>query len=178
MAKLQAKCLTVSYSPFALHVRPQRCRTRQISKILVCNGQKLLLIVAMLIDRLMWVYYEQYLAAVDQFWFNDWQTDAVSKWPTANHVRHFAATSLSLCYSSCVESIMRFFYMAAYTHIRVVRNLWIRWRSKSIAVKWNGMQAQCPHDVRLSPSCLQAGPHENRRRLQETAAELNVKLYI
>jgi len=53
MAKLQAKCLTVSYSPFALHVRPQRCRTRQISKILVCNEQKLLLIVAMLIDRLM-----------------------------------------------------------------------------------------------------------------------------
>ena len=38
----------------------------------------------------------KYLTAVDQFGFKDWQTDAVSNWPTANHVWHFAATSLSL----------------------------------------------------------------------------------
>ena len=31
LAKLQAKWLTVSYTPFALHFRPQRCRSRQIS---------------------------------------------------------------------------------------------------------------------------------------------------
>jgi len=31
LAKLQAKWLTVSYAPFALHFRPQRCRSRQIS---------------------------------------------------------------------------------------------------------------------------------------------------
>jgi len=32
-AKLQAKWLIVSYTPFALNVCPQRCRTHQISKI-------------------------------------------------------------------------------------------------------------------------------------------------
>jgi len=31
LAKLQAKWLTVSYTPFALHFRPQRCRSRQIN---------------------------------------------------------------------------------------------------------------------------------------------------
>jgi len=31
LAKLQAKWLTVSYTPFAFHFRPQRCRSRQIS---------------------------------------------------------------------------------------------------------------------------------------------------
>jgi len=32
-AKLQAKWLIVSYTPLALDVCPQRCKTRQISKI-------------------------------------------------------------------------------------------------------------------------------------------------
>jgi len=31
LAKLQAKWLTVSYTPFALHFGPQRCRSYQIS---------------------------------------------------------------------------------------------------------------------------------------------------
>jgi len=31
MAKLRAKSLTASYTPFALHFCPQRCRSRQIS---------------------------------------------------------------------------------------------------------------------------------------------------
>ena len=31
LAKLQAKWLTVSHTPFALHFCPQRCRSRQIS---------------------------------------------------------------------------------------------------------------------------------------------------
>jgi len=33
LAKLQAKWLIVSYSPFALHFCPQKCRTRHISKM-------------------------------------------------------------------------------------------------------------------------------------------------
>ena len=33
LAKLRAKWLTVSYTPFALHFCPQRCRSRQISWI-------------------------------------------------------------------------------------------------------------------------------------------------
>jgi len=31
LAKLQAKWFTVSYTPFALHFCPQRCRSRQVS---------------------------------------------------------------------------------------------------------------------------------------------------
>jgi len=31
LAKLRAKLLTVSYTPFALHFCPQRCRSRQIT---------------------------------------------------------------------------------------------------------------------------------------------------
>jgi len=31
LAKLLAKSLTVSYTPFAMHFCPQRCRSRQIS---------------------------------------------------------------------------------------------------------------------------------------------------
>jgi len=35
LAKIQAKWLTVSYTTFALHFCPQRCRSRQISLKLV-----------------------------------------------------------------------------------------------------------------------------------------------
>jgi len=31
LAKLRAKSLSMSYTPFALHFRPQRCRSREIS---------------------------------------------------------------------------------------------------------------------------------------------------
>jgi len=31
LAKLRAKSMSVSYTPFALHFYPQRCRSRQIS---------------------------------------------------------------------------------------------------------------------------------------------------
>ena len=31
LAKLRAKSLAVSYTPFAMHFSPQRCRSRQIS---------------------------------------------------------------------------------------------------------------------------------------------------
>jgi len=33
LAKLRAKLMTVSYTPFALHFCPQRCRSRHISRI-------------------------------------------------------------------------------------------------------------------------------------------------
>jgi len=33
LAKLRAKSLTMSYTPFALHFCPQRCKSRQISYI-------------------------------------------------------------------------------------------------------------------------------------------------
>jgi len=53
----------------------------------------------------------KYQTAVDQFWLTDWQTDAISDWPTADHVRHFAAT-VFLCCGSCVQWVIGFFYMA------------------------------------------------------------------
>jgi len=31
LAKIRAKSLTMSYTPFALHFCPQRCRSRQVS---------------------------------------------------------------------------------------------------------------------------------------------------
>jgi len=62
----------------------------------VYNGQKLLLIVAVLIDKINVSIIKKYLTALDQFWFHDWQTDVVSNWPTADHAWHFAATSISL----------------------------------------------------------------------------------
>jgi len=49
--------------------------------------------------------------AVDQLWLTDWQTYAISDWPTADHVRHLAATSFSLLQQLCtVDSGI--FYMA------------------------------------------------------------------
>ena len=58
--------------------------------------------------RLMWVNYQEISIAVDQFWLTDWQTEAVSDWPTSDHVRHFAETAF-LCCSSCVQWVMGFF---------------------------------------------------------------------
>jgi len=43
----------------------------------------------------------KYQPAVDQFWLNDRQTDAISDWPTVDHVQHFAATSFSLLQQLC-----------------------------------------------------------------------------
>ena len=37
-----------------------------------------------------------YQTAVDQFWLTDWQTCAISDWPTADHIRYFAATAFLL----------------------------------------------------------------------------------
>ena len=42
----------------------------------------------MLIGRLMWVIINKYQTAVDQFWLTEWQTDAISDWPTANLSPH------------------------------------------------------------------------------------------
>ena len=79
LAKLQAKWLTVSYTPFALHFCPQRCRSRQISWIICVlqnTDRKLLLNVAMLIGRLMWVNYQEisnFCRPVLTYWPTDWR---------------------------------------------------------------------------------------------------------
>ena len=54
---------------------------------------------------------KNYQTVVDQLWLSDWQTDAITDWPSADHVRHFAATSFSLLQQLCpVDHGM--FYMA------------------------------------------------------------------
>ena len=108
LAKLQANWLTVSYTPFALHFRPQRCRSRQISWITCVLQTETVIKHCYVISRLMWVNYQELSTAVDQFWLTDWHTEAVSDLPTADHVRHFAATAF-LCCSSCVQWVMGFF---------------------------------------------------------------------
>jgi len=63
----------------------------------------------MLIGRLMWVYFQQISNCCRLVWLTDWQTDTISYWPTADHVRHFAATAF-LCCGSCVQWVIGFLY--------------------------------------------------------------------
>ena len=98
LAKLQAKWLIVSYAPFALDFCPQRCRTRQISKI-TCLLRTETVTDCCCVNRQINVSLlsSKYRTAIDQFWLTDWQTYAISDWLTAGHVRHFVATCFSLC---------------------------------------------------------------------------------
>jgi len=75
LAKLRAKSMTVSCTPFALHLCPLRCRSRQISWI-TCELQKLVLSVAMLTGRLVWVNYQEIsncCRPVLTYWLTDWR---------------------------------------------------------------------------------------------------------
>ena len=100
LAKLQAKW-------WLLHFCPQRCWYRQISWITCVHGQKLLLIVIIIIGRLMWVYYQQ-MSNCCRPVLTYWQTDAISDLPTADHVRHFTAAVFLFC-GSCVQLVTGFF---------------------------------------------------------------------
>jgi len=99
--------------PFAIYFWPWRCRTCQISKIwcvIVYYEQKVLLIVVMLIHRLIRVFLSKISNCCRPVSIY-WQTDAISDWLTADHVRHFAATSFSLLQQLCTVGHGTF-YMA------------------------------------------------------------------
>jgi len=104
LSKLRAKSSTVSYTPFALHFCPQRCRSRQISWI-TCVLQKETVIKRCCVNR--WVNYQEILNCcrpVLTYWLTDWR----HQWLTdCCHVWHFAATAF-LCCGSCVQSVMGF----------------------------------------------------------------------
>jgi len=107
---LQAKWLTVLCTPFTLHFCLQRCWSRQISWI-TCVWQTETFTNCCCVNRPINVSLFSAnikLRSVDQFWLTDWQTDAISNWPTADHVWHFAATSF-LCCVSCVQWVLGFF---------------------------------------------------------------------
>jgi len=65
----------------------------------------------------------RYQTSEGQFWLTDWQTDAISDWPTADHVRHFAATSFFICCSICVQWLMWFL-------------IWLMWTSFCYGTKY------------------------------------------
>ena len=78
LAKLRAESLTMSYTPFALHFCPQRCRSRQICWI-TCVFQTETVIkrcyVAFLNIRLMWVNNQEIsncCRPVLTYWLTDW----------------------------------------------------------------------------------------------------------
>ena len=71
---------------------------------LCITDKKLLLSVAVLTGRLKWVNYQEIsncCRPVLTYWLTDWR----------RHVRQFAATAF-LCCGSCVQWVMKFFYMA------------------------------------------------------------------
>jgi len=104
--------------PIRLHVCPQICRTRHISRITcvwrtqtVTNCCYVMLCwQANSLDFII----NRYQNSVDQFWLTGWQTDAVSDWQTADHVRRFAATAFSLLHRFCT-AVMRFLIWPMWT---------------------------------------------------------------
>jgi len=114
LAKLQAIRLIVSYNPFTLDVCPQRFRTHQISKITCvqrtetdanrCYVNRQINVSLLSINK--------YQIAVDQFWLRptDWQTDAISDWPTADHVRQFSTTAFLFLWQLCTVDNGIFLY--------------------------------------------------------------------
>ena len=98
LAKLRAKSLTMSYTPFTLRFCPQRCRSRQISWI-TCVLQTETVIKHCYVNRQMNVsfYYQEIsncCRPVLTYWLTDWRRH----WLTADHVRHFAATVFLCCF--------------------------------------------------------------------------------
>jgi len=110
LVKLLAKWLIVSYAQFALHFCSQRCRTPKTSKITtVLWTESVTNNVVTLIGRLMSVHYQQISNCCGPV-FTYWQTDTISDWPTADHVRHFAVTSFSLLHQLCTVGHWIFLY--------------------------------------------------------------------
>ena len=110
--EVTGKMMIVSCAPFALHFCAQTCWFCKISWI-TCVLRSETATNRCYVNRQINVSFHisNYQTALDQFWLNDWQTDTISEWPTADHVRHFAVTAF-LCSGSCVQWVMGFFYMA------------------------------------------------------------------
>ena len=110
LAKLWAKWLIVSYAPFDLDFCPQRCRTRQISKI-TCVWRTETLTDCCYVNKQTNL---SLLSTISNccrpvFLIFDRHTYVISDWLTAGHVRHFVATCF-FRFSSTVQSIMVFLY--------------------------------------------------------------------
>jgi len=88
----------------ALDFCPQRCRTRQISKISCVSQTET---VVMLIGSLMWVYCQK----ISNYCRPDlmyWLSDLCHQWLLFMY--GILLQHLFLCYSSCIQSVMAFLY--------------------------------------------------------------------
>ena len=111
LPKLQAKWWIVSYASFTLDFCPQRCRTRRISKI-TCVLRTETVTDYCYVNRHINVSLLSTNIKLRKTSF-DLLTDRltpVSDWPTAEHLRHFAATSFSLLQQLCTVDSGIFLY--------------------------------------------------------------------
>jgi len=106
------KMVIVSCAPFALHFCLQRCWSHQISWI-TCVLRTETVTNCCYVNRQINVILlptnTKLLKTSFVLLTWHWQTDALSDWPTADHVWHFAETAFLFC-GSCVQSIMDFLY--------------------------------------------------------------------
>jgi len=79
LAKLQAKWLTVSYTPFVLHFCPERCRSHQVSWITCVLQTETVIKRDMLIGRLVWVNYQE-ISNCCRPVLTYWLTPSVTDW--------------------------------------------------------------------------------------------------
>jgi len=110
LAKLRAKSLAVSYTPFALHFCPQRCRSRKISWITcVLRTETITNPNHCYVNRQINVFIiNKYQTVVDQFWLTDWS----HQWLTdCRSCTAFCHDSFSLLQQLCTVG-HRIFYMA------------------------------------------------------------------
>ena len=82
MAKLQAKWLIVSCTPFALHFYPQRCLSLQISWITCVLCTEIVTNQCYVNRQITVSIINKYQTTVDQFWLTDQQTKVISDWLT------------------------------------------------------------------------------------------------
>ena len=108
----RAKSLTVSYTSFALHFCPLRCRSRQISWITCVLQTEAVINRARLTGRLMWVNYQEisncYIPVLT-YW--NWLTDWRRQWLTnCWSCTAFCHDSFSLLRQSCTVGHGIFLY--------------------------------------------------------------------
>jgi len=112
LAKSRAKSLTMSYTPFALHFCPQRCRSRQINWITCVLQTKTVIKRCYVNSRLMWVNYQEVsncCRPVLTYWLTDWRRQRLTDcWSCTA----FCRDSFSLSRQLCTVGYGIFFYMA------------------------------------------------------------------
>ena len=109
---LQAKWLIRSYAPFALDFCPQRCKTRWISKITCLLRTETATNLSCVNRQINLVYYQlisNCCRPVLTYWLTDWHHQWLTVWLL---IMYGILLQHLFCYSSCVQSIIRFFYMA------------------------------------------------------------------